>query len=215
MPCLPLLTEHSKETGTSVADSKKAHGAVEKTSKTGKGKQPRGKKNAKDEKAKEVSGKAEKTEASSKAQNRKGKGKGKVDKVKAKTEEVAFESETADKTVTLSQEVVDKVTISEEKTMEEKHVTGMTEQKSDIVNSGISKENMVSADSSVPVTPIKKTEESEVIETDKSSLVGETSASMLKSPSSQSIQRPEPDHTQEQEKVLEGLAEAAESKVNK
>ena len=39
------------------------------------------------------------------------------------------------------------------------------------------------------------------------------SASLIKSPSSQSIQRPGPDHTQEQEEVLKHLAEAAKPQV--
>ena len=57
----------------------------------------------------------------------------------------------------------------------------------------------------------KETEEGRTPEKDK--LDRETSANLIKSPSSQSIQRPEPDHTQGQENVLEKLADAAKPQV--
>ena len=57
----------------------------------------------------------------------------------------------------------------------------------------------------------KETEDGRTPEKDK--LDRETSANLIKSPSSQSIQRPEPDHTQGQENVLEKLADAAKPQV--
>ena len=62
-------------------------------------------------------------------------------------------------------------------------------------------------------TPVKQTEKIETVEDDKVKIDPETSANLIKSPSSQSIQRPEPDHTQDQENVLEKLAEAAKPQV--
>lgn len=66
-----------------------------------------------------------------------------------------------------------------------------TEEHSEVEKSDLRTENITEADN------------------DRMKLGQETSANLLKSPSSQSIQRPGPDHTQDQEKVLEQLAEAA------
>ena len=139
-------------------------------------------------------------------------------------------NDTAEKAESLSQEVEDKLTVTDKETVIGKGKQGKTEQKkSDTTDSGKdSKGSMTVTDTtggltpsernvkyehSDGVTPVERTGQEEVMGTINSELDRETIANMIKSPSSQSIQRPPPDHTREQEQVLEGLADSAKLQV--
>lgn len=88
----------------------------------------------------------------------------------------------------------------------EKTVTEVDSEKAklDVKASGDIKEKTVTAkfEAEVSDDKTKEVQADEVV-----------NASLIKSPSSQSIQRPGPDHTQEQEEVLKHLAEAAKPQV--
>ena len=138
-------------------------------------------------------------------------------------------NETAGKVESLPQEAADKLTVSDKQTVIDKGKQEKTEETVlDITDSGNPPKDSAAVtdnkggvtpsernedENSSDMTPIKRTSESEMVGTINSELDPETVANMIKSPSSQSIQRPPPDHTQQQENVLEGLAESAKPQV--
>ena len=135
--------------------------------------------------------------------------------------------ESAEKIDSLSQEVKDKLAVSDKENVIDKQEE-LGETKSELTESRkSSKESETKTDkiSSVTpsernkdehssgVTPVRQESQSDLVGSIDSELDPETVANMIKSPSSQSIQRPPADHTQEQEKVLQELAESAKPHV--
>ena len=137
------------------------------------------------------------------------------------------EIEIAETVDSLSQEVKDKLAVSDKENVIDKQEE-LGETKSELTESGkSSKESETKTDkissvtpsernkdeNSSSVTPVRQESQSDLVGSIDSELDPETVANMIKSPSSQSIQRPPPDHTREQEKVLQELAESAKPHV--